>query len=217
MPAEDIVSAQEIFLAQGGLFVQALKTKRSRGEIRKPNDGDFYEYPKMLRISEGVQKFERSTETVDKRLKTWTDEYEVFREVVVHSEDEEERVLSGGKTTAAAEEERQALVHRARAFGIKVDPSWTSLRLRRELGDKLDAPEPPDQMGALEAQLSNLRKMAEMRAEIERLTAQLSKPADDLDELRSELEAFGIEVDRRWSARTLRQKLEEATAPETTA
>src|SRR6478609_587115 len=106
MASEDIVSAQETFLAQGGLFVQALKDKRARGEIRRPNDGDFYEYPKMLRLSQGVQQFERSTETVDKRIKTWTEEREVFQEIIVNSEEEEERVLSGGKTTAAAEEER---------------------------------------------------------------------------------------------------------------
>ncbi len=213
MPAEDVVAAQENFLAQGGLFVNALRDKRARGEIRRPNDGDFFEYPKLLRISEGVQTFERSTETVDRKQKTWTEEREIFREIIVNSEEEEERVLSGGKTTAAAEEERQTLVHRARAFGIKVDPSWTAIRLRRELGDKLDAPEPVDEMAAMKAKLAQLEEMAAMKAKIAALEAQLAKPADDLDELRSELSALGVVVDKRWGAARLREELERATEP----
>ena len=59
-------------------------------------------------------------------------------------------------------------------LGIKVDTAWSAVRLKRELGDKLDAPEPADKMAALSAELANLRKMADMQAEIDALRAQLS-------------------------------------------
>ncbi len=210
MPSEHIEAAQEEFLRRGGLFVNTLIDKQKRGEIQK--SWEYQEYPKMVRISQGIQQFEMSTETVDKRQKTWTEDREVFKEFIVNSEEEEERVLSGGKTTAAAEEERQALLHKAAAFGIKVDRSWSAIRLRRELGDKLDAAEPEDKMAVLEAELANLKRMAEMQAEIEALKAKLGAPDDSAD-LRSQLVGLGVVVDKRWGAARLREELERATAP----
>ena len=68
-------------------------------------------------------------------------------------------------------------------------------------------------MEALSRQLADLRKMAEMQAEIERLQAKLSAPAGEADDLRSQLETLGVTVDRRWGTSRLREELERATAP----
>lgn len=206
MPSEHIEAAQEEFLRRGGVYVNALVDKIKRGEIQK--SWEYHEYPKMLYISQGVQKIERSTETVDKKPIKWTEEKEVFQQIVVNSEEEEERVLSGGKTSAAAEEERQALLHKAAAFGIKVDRTWSAIRLRRELGEKLDAPEPEDKMATLAAELAALKKMAEMQAEIEALKAKLAAPAVDADAMRAELAEHGVVADKRWGAARLREELD---------
>lgn len=202
--------SQSQYLNMGGSFARAIAQKRKIGEL-----ADVYtyrEYPKMLRISEGVQDVECSTETIRGTMREWTEKREVFTTIVVHSEDEEERVLSGGKTSAQIEDERQGLILRCRALGLKVDPAWSAVRLRRELGDKLDAPEPENKMVALESELANLRKMAEMQAEIDRLKAQMAAPAE-VDDMRQQLTELGVTIDKRWGASRLREELEAATAP----
>lgn len=215
MPSEDIIAAQEQFIQQGGLFQEALRKKRAAGEL--PKSYVFNEYPKDIRISEGVQEFKMSTETVDKRRIEWTENREVFRTVTVYSEEEEEQVQAGGMTHASLEDERQALILRCRNLGIKVDPTWTTIRLKRELGDKLDAPEPTDKMAALKRELEQLQEIARMQAEIERLRAQVAKPADDADTLREELAGLGIVADKRWGVARLREELDKATAPQDVA
>jgi hypothetical protein len=106
------------------------------------------------------------------------------------------------------------LILRCRSLGLKVDPQWSAIRLRRELGDKLDAPEPENKMAALEHELGQLRKMAEMQAEIDRLRSSMAKPVEDTDDMRSQLTALGVKVDLRWGSARLREELEAATAPE---
>lgn len=209
----EVQESQDNFLRQGGCFQIGLAYLRKQGQIPRAGQTPFHEYPKMLRFSEGFQEFQRQTLTCDKETVKWTEKREVFRDIVVYDEREEERLLAGGKTSAQIEEERQTLIRRCTANNISVDPSWTSVRLRRELGDAMDAP-PADEMGALTAKLAQLKQMAAMRAEIAALEAQLAgSPADDPEEMRAALVGLGVKVDRRWSTATLREELDRATAP----
>lgn len=205
--------AQESFLRQGGTYARVLAAKQKSGEF--PPAGVFREYPKMIRLQRGVEDVEWSTETIKgATLSGWFRDQPVYEDIIVNSEEEEERVLAGGKTSSQVEEERQGLILRCRSLGLKVDPSWTSIRLRRELGDKLDAPEPENKMAALESELAQLRKMAEMQEEIDRLRSQMARPAtDDAEDLRQQLTALGVAVDKRWGVARLREELESATAP----
>ncbi len=170
-----------------------------------------------MRISQGVQKFKRSTEDVRGKLIEWEVEEEVFLDHIVGSEDEEERVLAGGKSSVQMEEDRKALMARCRSAGVKVDPAWSSIRLKRELGEALDAPEPVDDMAALKARLAQLEEMTSMKARIAALEAELSGKAapapDETEALRAELMALGVKVDGRWSLTRLREELDQATAP----
>ena len=170
--AIEVELSQQQFLNAGGIFARALIAKKNNGELAK--EYEYREYPKMLRLNPrevevphiyyiGAETSPR-TEYITKT---------VYDEIIVHSEEDEERVLSGGKTSGDLEQERQNLIARARVLGIKVDTAWSAVRLKRELGDKLDAPEPADKMAALSAELANLRKMADMQAEIDALRAQL--------------------------------------------
>jgi hypothetical protein len=206
MTVESMI-AQENFLRQGGVLQRAVaKMRQENGDLP-----EFHEYPKMLRISQGFHDIERSTEDIKGRNLTWVETKEVFEEIIVQSEEEEERVLAGGKTSAAIEQERLDLLTRARAFGIKADPQWTAVRLRRELGEKLDAPEPVNDLARLEAELEGLRKIAAMQAEIEALKAQIAAKPEDVESLKADLVALGVTVDGRWSVKRLREELERAT------
>jgi hypothetical protein len=207
----EVEESQASFLRDGGMYRLALAKMRKEGAIDKHYV--YREYHKMIRISEGFRDVPMTTETCRNQILSWTETREVFKEFVVNDEAEEERVLSGGKTSAEIEVERQALLIRARNLGIKADPSWSAVRLRRELGDKLDAPEPKDEMGALREKLQRLQEIADMQGKIAALEAQLSRPADDVDAMRAELTGLGVKVDGRWSADRLRIELERATAP----
>lgn len=207
--------AQQAFLQQGGVFARALLAKRKSGEMAL--NYEYQEYPKMLRISEGFHEVECSTEIGNGSAKRyWKENKEFFREVIVGSEEEEEAVLYGGKTAAQKEDERVGLLNRARVLGLKVDASWSAVRLRRELGDKMGGGETAEQLHALQAELDGLRKVAEMQAEIDALRAQLSGRGS-ADDLRAQLEALGVAVDKRWGVARLREELETATAPEARA
>jgi hypothetical protein len=209
MARTDIQHGQTQYLLRGGPFEMPLQMLYKSGVLQE--DYVYREYPKMLRLSQGVQDVERSTEDCKGRVINWTERKEIFQEIVVHSEEEEERVLAGGKTSVELEQERLGLLQRCRSMGIHADPSWSAIRLRRELGDALDAPAPVDNMAKLEAELASLKKMAAMQAEIEALRAQLAKPSDESEELRAQLTELGVKVDGRWSIHRLRDELEKAT------
>jgi hypothetical protein len=222
--------AQTNFLMQGGAYQFGLAKLQEDGVLA--TDYVYHEYPRIVRLSRGIQTFKRSTDTCDKRVIEWEETKEVFEDIVVHSEEEEERVTSGGKSSVQMEEDRLGLLQRARNMGIPADPKWSAVRLRRELGEALDAPAPGDEMAKLEAELASLRKMAAMQAEIDALKAQIGgKPvarseqtltsplsshheADEIDELRSQLTALGVEFHHRHGAVKLRELLDMATAPE---
>lgn len=205
--------AQSEFLARGGVLQLALRSKMKSGEIQQSYT--FHEYPKALRIPTGHRDVEHVTEDVKGRtLITVKKDVPQYDEYIVHSAEEEERVLAGRQTDAQMEDERQELIRRCKHEGIKVDVSWSAVRLRRELGEKLDEPEPADEMAALQEKLARLQEMADMKAKIEALEAQLAKPADDLDAMRAELTALGVRVDGRWSAVRLREELDRATSPD---
>lgn len=209
-----------MFLLQGGAFQFGLAKLQEDGILAA--EYVYHEYPRMVRINPRMVTTERSTDTCDKRTITWTETKEVYDEIIVNSEAEEERVLSGGKTSSQMEDERQGLLQRCRTMGIPADPGWSSVRLRRELGDALDAPAPGDNMAKLETELANLRKMAAMQAEIEALKAQLGGPrqemmpqgTDEIEELRAQLTELGVPFHHRHGAERLRDLLEAATAPE---
>lgn len=210
----EVQESQDSFLRDGGTYRLGLAYHRKNGTL--PKSYTYQEYPKMIRLSDGVKTFDCSTLTCDKQTVTWKEEREVFRDIVVNDETEEERVLSGGKTSVQIEQDRQSLILKCSAAGIRVDPTWTAVRLRRELGERMDAPEPTDKMGALEAELANLRKMAAMQAEIDALKAQMSTKAapdtDETDQLRADLTGLGVVIDKRWGVSRMREELERATA-----
>jgi len=212
--------AQEQFLQRGGVLSRAIAKKIESGEMSRAYT--FREYPKMLRISKGVHKIECSTEDVKGKTREWTEERELFDEIIVQTEEEEERVLSGGRTSTQIEQERLDLIGRCRNAGLKVDPTWSSVRLRRELGDAMDAP-PGDEEAQLQGELAKLRRMREMRAEIAALQAEIAEPAppemasDEVEDLRVQLRGLGIKPDLRWGEPRLRAELDKATAPERAA
>jgi hypothetical protein len=208
MAATQMQVAQTKFMMNGGVYEMPLQMLREQGIL----DADYVyrEYPKMLRFSQGFQEVNIPRE--DHKGRTWVETVskEIFEEIIVNSAEEEDRVLSGGKSSAAIEEERQGLFRRCSVAGIKADPAWTIVRLKRELGEVLDAP-PVDEMSALKEKLAQLEEMAAMKAKIEALEAQLSG-RDEVSEMRSQLTSLGVKVDGRWSATKLREELEKATA-----
>ncbi|SRR6266481_1838452 len=172
----EVQAAQDAFMARGGSYELALLQLRKAGVI--PKAYVYHEYPKMLRLSHGTETVTLKTDTCKGAEISWSEQREVFEDIVVNSEEEEERVLSGGKTSAQLEDTRQGLIMRCHAMGIAADPAWSAVRLRRELGDALDAPAPGDNMAKLEAELAGLRKMAAMQAEIDELRARLAGGAE---------------------------------------
>ncbi len=211
---QTVAIATNRFLRDGGLFALPLQRMREQGIFPQEGATPYAEYPKMLRLNPRQVEVKRTvdlcdgTKTPDVTTKT------VYEEIIVNSEDEEERVLAGGKTSDKVEEERQGLLVRCSHMNIPADPTWSTVRLKRLLGDALDAP-PADEMGALQAKLARLEEMAAMKTRIAALEAQLSdKPPDDIEELRAQLSDLGVDVDLRWNVRTLRAKLDQATAPQ---
>jgi hypothetical protein len=176
MATSPVALAQTKFLMNGGGYELAMAQMRERGTMAESYV--YHEYPKAIRVSQGMgAPTERETETCKGTTIRWTDPaVEMFETIIVHSEAEEERVLAGGKTSAQIEDERLGLINRCHSLSIPVDASWSVVRLRRELGDALDAPEQANDMARLEAELAGLHKMATMRAEIAALRAQLSEP-----------------------------------------
>jgi hypothetical protein len=211
--SSSILAEQFRFLSQGGIYQAGLAKMRDAGILPLEGHYVFKEYPKRLRMDERVVEMPTVVEYCDGTKKSVVERRTIWTEVEVNSEDEEERVLSGGKTSAQIEDERLGLLQRCRNMGIPADPAWTAVRLRRELGDALDAPAPGDEMAKLEAELTNLRKMAAMREEIAMLQARLSAPTDEREDIRAELDALGVPYDKRWAVARLREELEAATAP----
>lgn len=207
----EVQHGQQQFLMRGGTYELPLQRMRKEGLI--DSEYVFREYPKLLRINPREVTKSRAMDYCDGRKEVVLETRTIYDDIVVNSEEEEERVLSGGQTTSQMEEARQGLLIRCRANGIPADPSWSAVRLRRELGDALDAPAPTDNMAKLEAELTTLRRMASMQAEIDALRAQMARPAEDPEMLRSELTALGVKVDGRWSVARMRDELDRATAP----
>lgn len=224
MALKSVSRAQVDFMRDGGILRMPLQKMYEDGVLSP--DYVFREYPKAIRVPRGApEKIEKSVTMVDGKVRTWTEIIQAYDEYTVASEAEEERILSGGKTNAQIEEEKEGLFQRCRAAGISADPGWSVVRLRRELGDALDAP-PGDELADLKAKLTRLEEIAAMKAKIAALEAQVSVPAastsnplhavdfgDDPDELRGQLTALGVAVDRRWGHQRLRDELDRATAP----
>jgi hypothetical protein len=205
----EVELAQENFLRQGGVLQRALAEKMKSGEHTRSYV--YQEYPKVIRLNEREEEVEHVTEDIKGRTLRTTSTKRVYDTVTVHSEEEEERVLAGGKTSTEIDQERLDLIQRARNLHIRVDPSWSVVRLKRELGEAMDAPAdgPAEKLAKLAEELSALKRMAEMEAEIERLKSQLSASGDDLA---AKLEAAGVKVDRRWSKQRMTEELERAQA-----
>jgi hypothetical protein len=224
-----VQQSQADFLRRGGMFRLPMDKMIQDGTLQ---DGyTFREYPRAITIVNGPpREVERSTDTCDKKTITWKEMVPNVETIIVASEEEEERVLAGGRTSTQIEDERQGLLARCRNMGLAADPSWSTVRLKRTLGDSLDAPAPADEMDALKAKMAKLEEMAAMKARIAELEAQLAAPVsakiadmlftdsstaehDDPEELRGQLAALGVTVDRRWGQARLRDELERATAP----
>lgn len=191
MPANHIVASQTAFLLRGGIFEMGLMNLRDAGIL--PSEYVFHEYPKAITISHGPDvEVTRITETCKGKEISWIEFVRNESVITVASEDEEERVLSGGKTSRQIEDDRMGLLARCHSMGVPADPAWSAVRLRRELGEALDAPAPGDNMAKLEAELVNLRKMAAMREEIALLRAQLDAPDEP-----GEIAELGTAAERR--------------------
>lgn len=198
MALNPILDGQINFMKRGGPLEMGMRLLRDRGQLPEEDSYVYREYPKMLRLDRGV----------DSKGKA------LFEDVIVNTEEEEDRVLSGGMTSVQLEEERQGLLQRCRTMRITVDPSWSMVRLRRELGDTLDAPVAAgDRMASLEAELAYERKIAAMEEEIAALRARKAE-GSEADELRGQLASLGIKVDGRWSVAKLRDELNRATDPQ---
>jgi hypothetical protein len=174
MAMSPVALAQSKFLMNGGGYELAMAQMREKGTMAESYV--FHEYPKAIRISHGSESVVCRTDTCKGSEITWTEQRDIFEDIIVNSEEEEERVLAGGKTSSQIEDERLGLINRCHSLSIPVDPGWSVVRLRRELGDALDAPEPGNEMAKLEAELAALHKMAAMRAEIAALRAQIAEP-----------------------------------------
>jgi hypothetical protein len=210
----EVELAQAEFMARGGVMQMALTKKYKSGELVKPGKYEWQEYPKMLRLNPREEEIEQkyfigNSQTPNVSYVTRL----VYDEIVVNSEDEEERVLSGGKTAGAIEAERQELLAKARLLGLRVDSNWSVVRLRREMGDKMGSVETQAQVEALLKERDSLRMIADLQAEIEALKAGRAGSPNEVEELRAELTAVGVDVDRRWGAARLREELERVTAP----
>lgn len=187
----NVLPEQLKFLRNGGLYEIPMRLLRQQGLL--PQEGktqsgqDYQEYPKQ--ISPGV---------------------------LAHSEEEEERLLSGGLSNEALEEERQVLIRRARQHKIIVDDNWSTVRLKRELGMKLDeAPGADNRLAQLQAELAHLNKIKELEAQIAAMKAG-ETVAEEISEseMRAELIAVGVQVDGRWSSKKLREVYEQHTQGE---
>lgn len=214
--------SQTNFLRQGGVYVKVLSKLRADGVLPQP--GEYHEYPKMLYIRTGeTETITHQTEDVKGKLITWTEERPVITSVTVNSEEEEERVLTGGKTSSQVEEERQALLSQAKARGVKYDPSWSLLRLQRELGVPTGAEDkaaPFDEIENLRQQVERAEEALRLKHRLAELQRELDAPdgppavvADDVELMRSQLRDLGVKVDGRWNPARLKQELEAATAP----
>lgn len=209
---QTVALATNRFLRDGGIFAIPLQKMREAGILPAEGQTPYQEYPKALQMNKRIVEVKRMVELCDKTMVQDVVPTVMFDTIIVNSEDEEERVLAGGKTSDQVEEERQGLLVRCSNMGIAADPSWSSVRLKRLLGDALDAP-PADEMSAMRAKLAHLEELAAMKAKIAALEAQLAKPADDADDLRGQLADLGITADKRWGLPRLREELDRATAP----
>lgn len=219
--------AQDTFLLQGGLFAAPLARMRASGLLEPA--GTYHEYPKMLYIKTGefedVQCF---TEDVKGKQVTWTEKRETIHSTIVNSEEEEERVLNGGKTAPQIEEERLTLLAQAKGRGVRVDPSWSLLRLQREMGVPTAETAPGhgavfDEIENLKDQVRRAEEALALRQKLKELQEMLNAPAEEpapmhgetveISALRRELNDAGVKVDGRWSLQRLREEVERVTSP----
>jgi hypothetical protein len=241
-------ASQQNFLRDGGPMSAVLEAKYQSGELSR--DYVYRDYPKLLRRSLGIKHFDHATEVIRGNatvIRDWSEDREVFEEIIVKSEAEEEAVLSGGRTAAQVEEDRQAMIVLCRQRNIQVDPTWGIVRLQRELGaapsnETIDAMRTKiadlEEKAALRERIATLEAMIAGRAQpppvaahtestddANELTFRRSQPAstttpraatqeDEAEDLRQQLTALGVAVDRRWGLPRLRQELDDATAPQ---
>lgn len=205
--------SQRNFMANGGPLAGVLEAKYQSGELQR--EYTYQEYPKYIRIPRGTQTVTRTTTAIRGKNEIdvqWEEEAPVYDEHWVNSEEEEEAVLSGGKSQLQLETERQQMISDLRSRGMQVDPTWTYVRLQREMGSM----PPREAVEALQRKVEVLENEAKLRARIAELEAQLNeKPAlasmaqvDETEALREELRQAGVAVDKRWSLATLRQQVE---------
>jgi hypothetical protein len=210
-------SAQADFLRRGGPMAAILDAKYETGELSR--EYVHHEYPKMLRRSLGVKHFDHVTEMIvggNKTVREWSEDKEVFEEIIVNSEDEEEAVLAGGRSEGQLEEERQELIIQGRQRGISVDPTWGLVRLQRELGaapssETIDVMRAKiadlEEKAALRARIAELEAAAAVRNQVPHYVAPISpepESPEEIADLREKLTSAGVKVDGRWSMATLR-------------
>lgn len=193
----EVELSQDQFLAQGGVYMRALAEKKKSGEHAK--SFVFHEYPKDIRLNERDEDYEDVAETIKGATITKHMTRRVWDTVTVHSEEEEDRVRAGGGSAADAEDERLELMQKCRNLHIRVDPTWTVVRLRRELGMEMDKPvrakSADEEFDDLEAQMERLLKKKEMRAKIAALEAEAIEPVKAAKPARAAREPVVAETD----------------------
>jgi len=234
--------SQAQFLERGGPMQGIMDAKIASGEL---NFNYVYrEYPKHIRRSLGMKTVTRYTDMIRGREvipHSWDETFEDFETLTVHSEEEEESIISGGMSAAAIEAQQLDLQQQARMRGIQVDPAWSSIRLRRELGL---APT-QEAVSTMQQQIVALEERLALRARIAELEARLlaaNQPVSDAprstmpaapvvplrrqgfgsaydqeenerEHLRKQLMSLGVKVDLRWAINRLHEELDAATAP----
>lgn len=201
-------TSQKQFMNSGGIYAGILEAKYTSGELVRPENYQWAEYPKAIRISKGMKTVHRTTTAIRGKNEVdveWDEEVEDFEDHIVHNEQEEEAVKTGGKSQAQLEAERQQMINDLRGRGIQVDPTWSYVRLQREMG----AMPPREAVEALARKVEVLEREAALKARIAELEALLNaSPVDEIESLRAKLHAAGVEVDKRWGLARLRQELE---------
>lgn len=228
----EVEMAQRQFTNAGGIHAAALIKARKAGQIPLEGETAFHEYPKMLRISLGKHDVPWQTESVKGvTLSGIKVGVELFDEIIVKDEDEHERYLSGGKTDAQLREEKQEYQLRLKATGARVDPTWSTPRLRRELGEAVDNASlrtPQDELADLDAKIKHMTELVAKQAQLEALRAQLSAPpravpdaeiapvklvaaGAGVEAMKAKLAAAGVAVKPTWDAGRIADELAAVT------
>jgi hypothetical protein len=165
---------QAAFLSTGGVLRQVLEHKYEKGELVRPEDYQFAEYPKCLNLPLGTREIPRATETVKGVTLQWTEVGEAIAPMPVRDADEEAAV-------------REAFAV-AQDLNIEIEEDWSPERLLevvnlvRSNGKRAPRRAPVQEVSSQAAAPSaDAGRIAALEAQIAALVAVVNAPkgADD--------------------------------------